>query len=456
MPKSRTVQIRPYQQRAAKAVLRAHADHKSTCVVSPQGSGKTVVMALIAKYLLKKNRRSLILCYRREAVHQTVAHLKALGVSSTDVGLILSGFSREPKKRIQVASWASLLQTSYPRASCVLVDEAHHIMSNTYLKLVTHYKKARADLAGFTATPYRMDNRGLGDVFDRLYVAVQPSELIRAGWLGNPRIFTISDGLMPDLRAIRRASNGDFLPGELQRAMDRDELVGNIVEHWKRRAQGRQTLVFAVGIEHSQHIADRFRRAGVRAGHVDATTSVEKRERVLDDFREKRVQVLCNCMILSESFDLPACQAVVLARPTASFTLAQQQAGRALRPYGKQRPILLDHAQNCAAFGLPHSDRDHRLVFSDAVATNAARLRICPKCGWTGPASTKRCPECRYVFTKRDRIRLVGETRDFLVEVEVKVIHEIRRRLERLAKTQGAPRGWVTKVMRAFSLDVAA
>ena len=443
--------LRDYQERGARSVLKKQLAGEAICVVAPQGSGKTPMIARVTQLARSKKMRVLIVCYRREAVFQTMEHLGALGLDFRDVGLILHGYEYHKNRPIQVATWTTLIRRDLPPADVVILDEAHHAVCDSYEGFTEHYGREKG--IGFSATPYRRDNRGLSDAFDDLMVAAQPSDLIPKGWLGNPRIFTGKTDILGDLTKIKKAANGDFAPGELQTLMDNDELTGNIISHWKKEAHDRRTLVFGVGIDHSMHLAERFKKIGVSVGHVDSTMHPGPRDEVLADFRAGRIQVLCNCMILSESFDLPACQAVVLARPTSSFALAMQQAGRGMRAYGNQRPIILDHALNCIRFGLPQSDRDHQLTDTLAVIESGGAVKVCPECGETWPAGTAQC-SCGYTFTLTERTYMPGESQGSLREIQPAVIHAIRKRVQDYGAENGHDSKWARKVMRTLSLDI--
>lgn len=448
------MKLRPYQHTGARRAYKKHLKKIPVCVVSPTGSGKTPMMAEIALRAFLDKKRVLIVCYRREAVFHTTEHLVAFGVLPEDIGFVLSGYSYTPDRRVQVGTWSTLCRRALPPADTVIFDEAHHAVSDSYVHLADFY--GRENLVGFSATPYRRDNRGLGDVFSALLVVAQPQPLIRKKWLADPRIFTVQEDFLPDLRSIRRAGSGDYLPGDLEREVDQEDLIGKIVSHWHQHAEGRQTLVFGVSVAHSQHLKEKFVNRGVRAAHLDSKTPLGERQELLDKFSKGEVSVLCNCMILSESFDLPRCQAVVLARPTHSYALAMQQMGRAMRYYSAQRPVILDHAQNCVTFGLPQSNRNHQLSRTHVVIASATPTKICPECGCVCVAGLKVCPECAFRFRMDERIWVPAETTQRLKEISKETIIGVRSSVENYATKNGKDAQWTTRVLRSLSLDVQA
>src|SRR5262249_44601367 len=145
------------------------------------------------------------------------------------------------------------------------------------------------------------DGRGLGNIFDAMIECPQVAELIVGDFLVRSRVYAPVD---PDLRGVR-TQQGDYVVGQLERRMNTDALVGDIVEHWLKYGERRRTVCFAVGVEHSVHIRNEFVQAGVRAEHLDGTTSVPEREAILARLASGETTVICNCQVLTEGFDCP-------------------------------------------------------------------------------------------------------------------------------------------------------
>ncbi|HEU4533043.1 MAG TPA: helicase-related protein, partial [Polyangiaceae bacterium] len=286
-----------------------------------------------------------------------------------------------------------------PRANLVFVDEAHRALSKSYRDLAAHYEGALQ--LGLTATPYRADNRPLADAYDELVVVASVRELIAQGHLVEPRVFTVPAARAPDLRGVR-VRGGDYDATELARAVDREGLVGDIVEHWGRLARGVRTVAFAASVEHSRHIAARFRAAGVPAEHLDGATPTPERDAILARLERGQTLVVSNCGVLCEGWDMPSVKACVLARPTKSLGLYLQQAGRILRPWQGAPAVLLDHAGCALEHGLPQDDRDLTLrPKRKRAAKGEAPTKACPGCDRVLPACAPRCPDCDHVFFVR-------------------------------------------------------
>lgn len=454
----------PFQRDAVKEILKQSKEGNSIVVVAPQGAGKTVIEADLVREALKKKERMLIVAYRREPAEQILEHILAIGVSKSNVGMIMAGREFNVNAPVIIASWGTLIRRPYMANSTkdikwLVLDECHHALSQSYMDVINnHYT---ANLVGFTATPYRMDKLGLGDIFDELYTAAQPSELIQQSMLANPRVFTTKEEFLPDIVNIKKAATGDYAPGELEKAVKKKGLVGDIVRNWKKNTSGRRTIAFGATVAHSKYIRDMFVRAGISASHVDSRMPLDLRKEKIEELRSGKTTVLCNCMILSEGFDLPSCQAIILARPTRSFTLAQQQAGRGMRYYTRERPIILDHARVCVAFGLPHSDREHKLTFTEvAINPSQGSIKVCPYCDAVVPSGCKECPECGSELLITMRIGIPGETVKDLDEISSKVITDIRTKATtfinknsgNLSTTQRSQ--WVSKVMMHLGAEV--
>jgi superfamily II DNA or RNA helicase len=204
-----------------------------------------------------------------------------------------------------------------------------------------------------------------------------------------------------------RVRAGDYAQDQLEEAVDQARLVGDIVEHWLRRAPGVRTVAFAVSVKHSKHIAERFRQAGVAAEHLDGTTAVAERDAVLARLERGETLVVSNCGVLCEGWDQPSAKCAILARPTKSTGLYLQQAGRILRPWREERAIILDHAGCAREHLLPQAER----VFSLAPRpkrkrgeTVAVPIRVCDGCQAVLRARVRLCPECGFLFTEEREV----------------------------------------------------
>jgi superfamily II DNA or RNA helicase len=326
-----TLEARPYQEKIiADCRAAIAAGQRRLCVVSPTGSGKTVVASLIIAGAAAKGRRALFLAHRRELIRQTSAKLYDAGV---DHGVLLPGYPQRLGEPVQVASVATLHARAIrsagielPPADVIYIDECHHVAAKTYQQIIEAYPSAV--IIGLTATPTRRDGRGLGKTFDDLILGPSVQELIDQKYLVPTRVFAPSE---PDLAGVRVA-RGDYVEADLAERVDKPELVGDVVGHWHKLAEQRPTVIFAASVGHSVHLRDELRRSGVNAEHIDGETPVEERDAILAGLATGSVDAVVNFGVLLEGWDCPCVSCVVLARPTKHHGMFRQMVGRGLRP----------------------------------------------------------------------------------------------------------------------------
>jgi superfamily II DNA or RNA helicase len=391
---------RDYQIEAVEQIEAAIAAGRSPLYVLPTGAGKTVIAAEIVERAVERGKRVLILTHRREILQQTSRKL------NIDHGLLQAGLLLDLEPPALVASvqtiWARCIRTDkvpLPRADILIVDECHHIRAKTWAGIIEAFPGAA--LVGLTATPCRGDGRGLGNHFDRLILGPQIPDLIAKGRLVPTKYYA---PVQPDLKGVA-TRQGDYVVAQLSKRMDRPDLVGDIISNWHRLGQRRKTLTFCVDVAHSQHVADEFVKSGVRAEHLDGSTLKPERDAILDRLASGETEVVCNVMVLTEGYDLPAIGCIVLARPTKQLGLFRQMAGRGLRPAeGKSDLILIDHSGAVYAHGLLE-DRIEWTLDTDKRAENKthaarsesakSRLVECTQCSGIR-ITNEACPHCGF------------------------------------------------------------
>jgi DNA repair protein RadD len=403
------VQLRKYQRIAFERLTeRIEAGVRRLVVVSPTGSGKTVLGAHVVAEAIRVGRRVLFVAHRREIIDQTRSKLLAYGLGDGEVGVIMaSDPRRRPGAMVQVASIDTLRHRSAPGADLVIVDECHRAVSPSYRRLQDSYPDATH--LGLTATPYRADGRGLGAAYDEILVVASPKELIAQGHLVAPRIFTAAPDDLPDLSHVK-VRGGDFDERALADAMDRTPLVGNLVEHWQKYASDLRTVVFATSIAHSHHIIERFRAAGVAAEHLDGETPTAERDAILARVARGETRVISNVGVLCEGTDIVSLKCCALARPTMSTGLYLQQVGRIMRPWNNERAVILDHAGCVLRLGHGRPDDDREFSLDDRKKRGGSRepseatAKPCPGCDEVLAAAVRSCPGCGHVFASDEPV----------------------------------------------------
>jgi len=409
------------------------AGHRKILVVVPTGGGKTVIAAQIVKLAAEKFRRSQFLAHRRELIYQCADKLEKFGV---DHGILMAGEYPYGAADCQVSSIQTVTarcitteKMPLPNSDVVIIDEAHRSLAPTYITLINHY--GEAVVIGLTATPIRSDGKGLGHVYDHMILGPSIGWMIAHNYLVEPKTFAPT---IPDLTGVR-IRGGDYDPQDLENAMNRRELVGDIIQHWWRLAHDRPSIVFASGVKHSINIRDEFIKQGVRAAHIDGDTDIKDRKSIIEDLRTGRLQVVTNYAVLTEGFDEPRLSAGILARATKNIGLFMQMGGRILRPWeGKTDARLIDHSGNVYEHGFLQDEKDWVLEEGKALTTNTAERQrefdekkpiTCVECA-TVYSGQINCPHCGHVPEKRGRY----------VESRAGELMEVRAEARRTAKAR--------------------
>lgn len=455
-----TVALRPYQESAIEGVREAfRAARRAPLLVAPTGAGKTVMFGFVAQQTASRGKRVLILAHRKELIRQASRKLYDAAVPH---GIIAPGHT-PTRDLVQVASVQTLgRRLSDPRYSApdlIVVDEAHHAVAGQWRDIVTAYPQAR--ILGVTATPERLDGKGLGieagGIFDALVIGPAVADLVTGGFLTPTRIFAPSEA--PDLSGIR-TRGGDFEPGALADAMSKATLVGDAVAHYARHTPGQPAILFSPSVAHAEAMAEAFRAAGWRAEAASGSTPPAQRDAAIAGLATGAVQVLCSCDLISEGLDVPAVGAVILMRPTKSLGLYLQQVGRGLRPApGKTHLTVLDHAGNTLRHGPPEMPRQWSLAGRTKKDREAVPpTRQCPTC-FAVFAPAPACPECGHVFEVKSREieHVEGDLVDATDSMAerwgrhrplTEVLREARDEdLKAIAKARGYHHGWIKHVL---------
>ncbi|MGG6242562.1 DEAD/DEAH box helicase [Nodosilinea sp. AN01ver1] len=343
-------QLRDYQEQAIADVQAAFTRTDRVLLQMPTGAGKTITFARLARLAVAAGQRVLIIAHREELLSQASDKLhRETGLTP---GLIQGGRKADYTASLQVAGIQSLTRRlAYLQPpDLIVIDEAHHCTSSSYLKVLDQYPDAR--VLGVTATPARTDKNGFDHIFDELVTGPTVKWLIEHGYLSRFKVFADPQ---PMQTAGARRTMGDYSIHDLADLNDAITLSGNLVESYRRYADGLKNIIFALNVEHSIAIAERFNAAGIPARHLDGTSSREDREGTLAAFRAGDIRVLSNCMLFTEGFDVPDAACCQIARPTASLGLHLQMLGRVLRvAEDKPYSVIIDHTSNWTK-GLPDS-----------------------------------------------------------------------------------------------------
>lgn len=335
-------QLRPYQAEAKQAILSAWSEgYQKTLLVLPTGCGKTVVFSSVAEEQVNKGHRVLIMAHRGELLTQAADKLMdATGLESVLEKAESSSLGSSVP--VTVGSVQSLAQEKrlarFPSDyfQDIIVDEAHHCLSDSYKRVLNHFPKA--NILGVTATPDRGDMKNLGEFFDNKAYEYSMNEAIREGYLCPIKAQMIP--LELDISNVG-VSNGDYAVGEIGSALE--PYLHQIAQEMLRYCKGRKTAVFLPLIKTSQKFCQMLNDIGLSAAEVNGDSA--DRAEVLADFEAGKYDVLCNSMLLTEGWDCPSVDCIVVLRPTKVRSLYQQMVGRGMRlspETGKEHLLLLD------------------------------------------------------------------------------------------------------------------
>ncbi len=465
------IALRPYQQQSVEDLRAAMRVHRRVLFQSPTASGKSVMIAYMIGESARKGMSSWLVCHRKELLSQLSDTLWEAGVPH---GRLAAG-EPETADPVQVATIQTLVRRldRLPSPDVLAYDEVHHIVSPTGMRLVEHCNGSW--LIGLTATPTRLDGRGLGDVFTALVLGPSVADLISEGYLSPYRIFAPDHAI--DTSGIH-SRGGDWAKDELEVLVDQTSIIGDAVAHYQRCVAPGTCLVYCVSRLHARHVTAVYRDAGINAVYVAGDTPKGEREQAIEGFRTGQPPVIVSVDLFGEGLDVPGLNAVQLLRPTQSLGLFIQQIGRGLRVEpGKKALVILDHVGGCWRHGLPDDAREWTLEGRQRRRGKAEpagpALRHCDACFCIYRATLSECPLCGnpYVPKGRSPEEIEGE----LKEIEAEEHRRYRksqqgraRTLEELvevARDQGKKPGWagavwasrqgITRGSNAFYAEIA-
>lgn len=431
-------QLHDYQQRLVDRTRQSYMDgYKSPCVVAPCGAGKSVIISEIARLTTEKQNQVLFLVHRRELIDQIKGTFQ---MNRVNMNLVTFGMVQTIVKRLDRT----------PKPALIITDENHHGMAASYRKIYDHFEDVPK--LGFTATPIRLNGSGLGDINDILIEEVDAEWLIENGFLSPYKYFAPR---LIDTEQLKLNSLREFSNASIGQAMQ-NTVYGDVIKHYQQLADGEQAIAYCHSIEASKDTEAAFLAHGIKAVHIDAKTPKQERDDIIQQFRDREIQVLCNVDLIGEGFDVPDCSTVIMLRPTQSLSLFIQQSMRGMRYRPGKTSIIIDHVDNVRRHGLPDAKREwslHGIKKSESGAT--IKVRQCTNCFAAYSPESKECPECGHVEKVAERKEYeINESAELeqITEVDVEVKLDFREpadcksmaELIELGTNRGykSPRGW--------------
>ena len=402
--------LRDYQQRCIDGLRDVFsAKHRRVLLVAPTGAGKTVMFSYLTQQLITRGNRVLLLAHRDFLLEQISETLKRFDIQH---GFVAAKRKRELCHLVQVAG-VHTLKNRIPslawKPDWIICDEAHHATAGSWNTILEAYPAAR--VVGVTATPQRLDGKGLGEVFEKMVLGPKVADLMEQGFLSRVHYYapkTVSTEGM-------HTRMGDYVQREIEAAVNNRCVTGHAVEWYQRVCNGLPAISFCASIDHSEQVAEGFREAGYRWQALHSKMTYADNQAAIRKLANGELQGVSSCDIISEGFDVPVVTAAILLRPTKSLGLHLQQIGRVLRPAsGKEKAIVIDHVGNVAhckagAWTLNHGraedDREWSLD-GKTKGTGPAPMKRCPECLAIIPASARRCPLCSQEIEVKGRAEL--------------------------------------------------
>lgn len=370
--------LRPYQAEMKNEVYSQWDKMNDLMIQMPTGTGKTVVFTSIVRdiqrWCLENSPKSkiLIVAHRKELIEQASGKIKDFAH-----GVIMSGIKMEMQHMVQVASiqtfmsrrnYETMLQ--YP-FDFIIIDEAHHSMASGYQKLWEMYPHSKK--LGFTATPWRMNHSGFRSLYSDIILSHSIEWFVNEGYLSNYDYISVkrNSDIQHAVNSISKfGADGDYQESALSELFDRDCIRAELYKSYKKYADGKKGIIYAIDRKHAANIQALYATKGVSIAMIDGTTSADERKQIISDFKNGFVRVIVNVNIFSEGFDCPDIEFVQLARPTRSLAMYLQQVGRGLRiSSGKNKSIILDNVGLYNRFGTPMANRFWRHHFDGETST---------------------------------------------------------------------------------------
>jgi len=409
--------------------------YKAPCVVAPCGAGKSVIISEIARMTTLKGNQVLFLVHRKELIDQIEGTFKKNGV---DLSLVHFGMVQTVVRKLD----------KIKKPSLIITDENHHGMAASYRKIYDYFSDVLR--LGFTATPIRLNGSGLGDVNDILIEEVNAKWLIENNYLSPYKYYAPK---LIDTQKLKLNSLREFSSTSINDAMDDKTIYGDAIKHYKQLADGEQAIAYCHSVDASEQLADEFNLHGINAVHLDAKTPKQERSEIIQKFRDKEIQVLCNVDLIGEGFNVPDCSTVIMLRPTESLSLYIQQSMRGMRYRPGKTSIIIDHVDNVRRHGLPDMKREWSLEGKKKSSGGPAEvpIRECINCFAVYSPTEKQCPECGHVpEVKEQKDYEVNEAAELEEVTEEEIILDFRepsdcknmKELYQLAKHRNYKPGW--------------
>lgn len=432
--------LRPRQKQFVERVCSALADRGNTLGIAPTGAGKTVMLSAVAG---RMTGATLVLQHRDELVSQNEKTFRKVN-PTTPTSLFVADYKRWAPKGATFAMIQTLARernmADMPAFDTVIVDEGHHAVADSYLRVIHRTKEINParKLLLVTATPSRSDRRTLRTLVDNVADQITLAELIRDGHLVRPRAFVIDVGVQGELDALRPKRFDEFDHAAVERIMNKRAINDKIVQEWRAKAGDRQTVVFTSTVQHAKDVAEAFTRAGVSARVIYGDMGEAERRETLAEFDRGVFQVVVNVAVLTEGWDCQPVSCVVLLRKESDKGVLIQMVGRGLRKLDPERYPGRTKS-DCIVLDFGYSLHAHRGLEQSFRIETEQGAKDCPECAAAVPAALYECPICGFEWP-RTQVEKVEASRDGESANELGVLDEFT--MTEVDLLQSSPYRW--------------
>lgn len=404
-----------FQKQIIKEIISFYKQgHRQILVCSPCGSGKSYII----KFLLDRaTGPALTICHRKELKLQ---HEKLMP---------------EHHFELPITAYNMLKRNEIGNEILLINDEVHLALADTWNALIDHYKAKNTFTLGFSATPERLDGKPFNQVFTALIKGPSVKWLIENKFLAPFKYFCPQiPGLNSISQAARNSPEGNI--DEYNELFKKKGVLGHVVQTYEKFLNNKKVIIYCVNKQHAKDIAESFQNAGLQAMSIDSDDSQIERENLMEDFRNSRIKILCNCGLLSEGISILDLEGVMLCRPTSSYALFVQQSMRPLRINPKvpeKTATIIDMVNNYVRHGLP--DEEHEFTLQGTIKKRKTEfneegnfnIRYCKTCFQAFKTSPK-CPYCNTIYELEQRE--IQEHKN----IEIAEIKENQKNQKRLTK----------------------
>lgn len=374
-------ELRFYQLDSFDKVRDAFWTSRRVILVAPCGSGKTVISAHFVYKTISEGKKVWFIVHRKELLDQAEKTFKEFNIPMKNVSISMVQTLRNRLKDINEIP------------DLIVIDEAHHASSKTYLEIINKFPDIY--ILGLTATPTRMSGKPLGDIFQSMVSEISANDLIWDGYLADYDYY--APKIDADFSKAKMVA-GDYSVSDIDFIMNKSKIYGDIIANYKKLADNKKTIIYCSSIAYSKKMEQLFNEYGYQAKHFDGDTPKKEREQIIENFRNNKIKILLNVDLLGEGFDVPDCECVILLRPTQSLSLYIQQSTRCLRPKESKKAVIIDFVGNAYRHGMPTEDRkwdlNTEIKCSNRNGEPEILVRQCSKCYKCYQGVNKICPYC--------------------------------------------------------------